>query len=42
MSKKAVEIAKEYGGEASGSFVNGVLGTVIKAKEQKVKKTKND
>ena len=28
---EAVEIAKEYGNESSGSFVNGVLGTIIKS-----------
>ena len=27
---EAVEIAKEYGSETSGSFINGVLGTIIK------------
>lgn len=27
---EAVEIAKEYGSETSGAFVNGVLGTIIK------------
>lgn len=27
---EAVEIAKEYGSENSASFVNGVLGTIIK------------
>lgn len=27
---EAVEIAKEYGGDSSASFVNGVLGSVIK------------
>lgn len=26
---EAVELAKEYGSESSGSFVNGVLGTVF-------------
>lgn len=26
---EAVELAKQYGSEASGSFVNGVLGTII-------------
>ena len=29
---EAVEIAKEYGTEASGSFINGVLGSIIKSK----------
>ena len=27
---EAVEIAKEYGNETSGAFVNGVLGAIIK------------
>ncbi len=27
---EAVEIAKEFGGSSSGSFVNGVLGTVVR------------
>ena len=26
---EAVELAKEYGGDSSGSFVNGVLGDVV-------------
>jgi len=30
---EAVEIAKEYGNESSGSFINGVLGTIIKNSE---------
>lgn len=30
---EAVELAKEYGGESSPSFVNGVLGSVLKKKE---------
>ena len=27
---EAVELAKEYGAESSSSFVNGVLGTILK------------
>lgn len=27
---EAVELAKEFGGETSSSFVNGVLGTIMK------------
>jgi transcription antitermination protein NusB len=27
---EAVEIAKQFGGDNSGSFINGVLGTIIK------------
>ena len=30
---EAVELAKEFGGESSSSFVNGVLGTIYKEKE---------
>lgn len=29
---EAIELAKEYGGENSSKFVNGVLGTVVKNK----------
>jgi len=29
---EAVELAKEYGGESSSSFINGVLGTIYKSK----------
>lgn len=32
---EAVELAKEFGGETTPSFVNGVLGTVLKKKEKK-------
>lgn len=35
---EAVELAKEFGGETSGSFINGVLGTVIKSLEEKKEK----
>jgi len=28
---EAVELAKEFGGEGSAKFVNGVLGTIMKA-----------
>ncbi len=30
---EAVEIAKEYGGDSSPSFVNGVLGRIIRAQD---------
>lgn len=33
---EAVELAKEYGGDTSSKFVNGVLGTLVKAKQQQV------
>ncbi|MDP3888658.1 MAG: transcription antitermination factor NusB [bacterium] len=32
---EAVELAKEFGGESSPSFVNGVLGHILKQKETK-------
>lgn len=32
---EAVELAKEYGGENTPSFVNGVLGTIYKEKGKK-------
>jgi N utilization substance protein B len=42
---EAIELGKEYGGENSGKFINGVLGTVVKTfmpemgkKEKKDKK----
>jgi N utilization substance protein B len=35
---EAVELAKEYGSESSPSFVNGVLGFVLKEKEEKDEK----
>jgi N utilization substance protein B len=30
---EAVELAKEYGGDSSSSFINGVLGTIYKKHE---------
>ena len=39
---EAVEIAKEYSGETSASFINGVLGTIIKSAEKENSKVKND
>jgi len=32
---EAIEIAKAYGGEASGKFINGVLGAIFKDLEDK-------
>lgn len=32
---EAIELAKSFGGESSGKFVNGVLGTVFKEIEKK-------
>lgn len=31
---EAVEIAKEYGSDASASFINGALGSIMKSKEK--------
>lgn len=33
-ANEAVELAKKYAGEEDASFINGVLGSVIRAKEQ--------
>ncbi len=48
---EAIELAKTFGGESSGKFVNGVLGTIfrdinekkgkVEAKEEKIKIKKN-
>jgi len=38
---EAIELAKEYGGETSPSFVNGVLGTIYKEITKKKGKNKN-
>lgn len=35
---EAIELAKSFGGENSGKFVNGVLGTVYKELEKKIEK----
>lgn len=32
---EAIEVAKTYGGESSGKFVNGVLGAIYKEMEKK-------
>ncbi|MFC1598506.1 transcription antitermination factor NusB [Patescibacteria group bacterium] len=32
---EAIEVAKTYGGESSGKFVNGVLGAIFKEMEKK-------
>lgn len=32
---EAIELAKSFGGESSGKFINGVLGTVFKEMENK-------
>ena len=36
---EAVELAKAFGGDNSSKFINGVLGTVLRAQEDKVSKT---
>jgi len=36
---EAIEIAKTFGGESSGKFVNGVLGAIYKDVEPTLKKT---
>ncbi len=38
---EAIEIAKKFGGESSGKFVNGVLGAIYKDLEQKGEIKKN-
>lgn len=38
---EAIELAKNFGGESSGKFINGVLGTVYKELEIKEQKTEN-
>lgn len=35
---EAIELAKSYGGESSGRFINGVLGTIYR----EIEKTKNE
>jgi N utilization substance protein B len=44
---EAIELAKSYGGESSGKFINGVLGTIYReigepGKDDKPKTTKSD
>ena len=34
---EAIELAKSFGGESSGKFINGVLGTVFREMEKKEK-----
>lgn len=34
---EAIELAKNFGGESSGKFINGVMGTVYKEMEEKNK-----
>ena len=37
---EAIEIAKSFGGESSGKFVNGVLGAIYKDRKEEIDKTK--
>lgn len=39
---EAIEIAKTFGGESSGKFVNGVLGAMYKNEMGEEEKAKND
>ena len=39
---EAVELAKNFGGDTSGSFVNGILGKIAKDEDTKVEDTKED
>lgn len=38
---ESIELAKSFGGESSGKFINGVLGTVYKELEKKEGKGEN-
>ncbi|TFG35144.1 MAG: transcription antitermination factor NusB, partial [Parcubacteria group bacterium] len=37
---ESIELAKSFGGESSGKFINGVLGTVYKEIEEREKNKK--
>ena len=39
---EAVELAKNFGGDTSGSFVNGILGKIAKDEDTKVEDTKDE
>jgi N utilization substance protein B len=39
---ESIELGKEYGGENSGKFINGVLGTVVKNLMPEVNKKEKD
>ena len=39
---EAIEIAKTFGGESSGKFVNGVLGAIYKSMEKEEKSEKDN
>lgn len=37
---EAIELAKTFGGESSGKFVNGVLGAIYKKNKEEIEKSK--
>jgi N utilization substance protein B len=37
---ESIELAKTFGGEASGKFINGVLGAIYKKQKDKIESTK--
>ena len=39
---EAIELAKTYGGESSGRFVNGVLGTIYREMGEPMKEDRSD
>jgi transcription antitermination protein NusB len=39
---EAIELAKSFGGENSGKFINGVLGTVFKEVQEEEEEQKNN
>lgn len=39
---EAVELAKRFGGDTSGSFVNGILGKIASAEDVKTEETEED
>jgi len=39
---EAIELAKKYGGESSGRFINGVLGTIYREMGEPMKEDKTD
>ena len=39
---EAVELAKRFGGDTSGSFVNGILGKIASVEDVKTEETEED
>ncbi len=39
---EAIEIAKDFGGESSGKFVNGVLGAIYEEMKEEITEQKNE